>query len=80
VADATRAVDLLQQSVQPGAFSSSNGRAYLTLGNALKAQGKHDEARAAFRSAAEHLNSALGPDHPDSRTAQQLADSDTHNP
>ena len=75
VADATRAVDLLQQSVQPGAFSSWNGRAYLTLGNALKAQGKYDEARAAFRSAAEHLNSALGPDHLDSRTTRQLADS-----
>jgi serine/threonine-protein kinase len=74
VADATRAVDLLQQSVQPGAFSSSNGRAYLTLGNALKAQGKYNEARSAFRSATEHLNSALGPDHPDSRAAQQLAD------
>ena len=80
VADATRAVDLLQQSLQPGAYSSWNGRAYLTLGNALKAQGKDREAQAAFRSAAEHLNNTLGPDHPDSRTARQLADSTLLNP
>jgi tetratricopeptide (TPR) repeat protein len=73
VADAARAVDLLKASAQPGTFSSNLGRAYLALGRALEAQGKSDEARAAFASAAEHLQHAIGPDHPDTRAAQKLA-------
>ncbi len=71
-ADAARAVSLLQEAAQPGTFSSTLGRAYLALGLALQAQGKRDEAHTAFRSAAEHLQSALGPDHPDTRSARQL--------
>jgi serine/threonine protein kinase/Tfp pilus assembly protein PilF len=73
-ADAARALTMLQRSAQPGAFSSDLGRAYLALGRALQAQDKRDEARAALRSAAEHLESALGPDHPDTRSAKQLRD------
>ena len=72
--DAARGLKLLQAAAQPGTFSSSLGRAYLTVGRALQAQGKHEEARAAFASAAEHLQHSLGPDHPDTRSAQQLAD------
>jgi len=72
-ADAARALNLLRAAAQPGTFSSNLGRAYLTLGRALQAQGKRDEAHASFRSAAEHLQHALGPDHPDTRSAQQLA-------
>jgi eukaryotic-like serine/threonine-protein kinase len=71
-ADATRAVSLLQAAAQPGTFSSTLGRAYLALGLALQAQGRRDEARTAFRSAAEHLQSALGPDHPEAHSARQL--------
>jgi hypothetical protein len=41
------------------------------------AQGKTDEARAAARTAVEHLQSTLGPDHPDTRSARQLADAGT---
>jgi hypothetical protein len=41
------------------------------------AQGKTDEARAAARTAVEHLQSAVGPDHPDTRSAWQLAEADT---
>jgi serine/threonine-protein kinase len=72
-ADAGRALSLLQDSTEPGIFSMNVGRAYLALGRALQAQGKPDEAHAAFRSAAEHLEKTLGPDHPDSRAARQLA-------
>jgi serine/threonine protein kinase len=71
--DAARAVSLLQAAVRPRTFSSTLGRAYLALGRGLQAQGKPDEAHTAFRSAVEHLQSALGPDHPDTRSARQLA-------
>ncbi len=76
-ADAARALSLLQASAQPGTFSSNLGRAYLALGRALQAQGKSEEARAAARSAAEQLQNTLGPAHPDTRSARQLADLDT---
>jgi len=72
-ADAARAVSLLQAAAQPGTSSSNLGRAYLALGRALQAESKLDEARAGFRSAAEQLQSTLGPDHPDSRSARQFA-------
>jgi serine/threonine-protein kinase len=72
-ADARLALNLLQEVAPPGAYSSALGGAYLTLGKALRAQGKPDEARTAFLSAAEHLQNALGADHPDSRAASQLA-------
>jgi tetratricopeptide (TPR) repeat protein len=75
--DAARALSLLQATSQPGTFSSNLGRAYLTLARALQAQGKSDEAKAAARSAAEHLQNALGPDHSDTRNARQLAGLET---
>src|SRR6266542_5328465 len=58
-ADTTRALSLFQASGRPGDFSAYIGRAYLTLGHALQAQGKSEEARAAFRSAAENLQNTL---------------------
>ncbi len=72
-ADAARAVNLLRAATRPGAFSSTIGRAYLALGRALQAHGKRDEA---LGSAAEHLQSALGPDHPDTLSAPRLGDLD----
>jgi serine/threonine protein kinase len=69
--DAARALDLLKKSEEPGAFSSDLGHAYYTMGRALQAQGKTEEARAAFRSATENLQGTLGPDHPDTRSARQ---------
>ena len=71
--DAERALGLLQVEAEPGTFSTYLGRTYLALGHALAEQGKSDEARAAFRLAAEHLQHALGTDHPDTRAARQLA-------
>jgi hypothetical protein len=73
-AGAQRALALLQKDAQPGAFSSSFGQAYLSLGRALHARDKSEEARAAFRSAAQHLANAVGPDHPDTLAARQLGE------
>jgi tetratricopeptide (TPR) repeat protein len=74
-ADATRSLDLLQTAAQPRTFSSNTGRAYLALGRALQSRGKLAEAHAAFHSAVEHLQSTLGPDHPETRSARQLEQS-----
>ncbi|MBI3477702.1 MAG: protein kinase [Acidobacteria bacterium] len=73
-ADADRALHILQKSVETGTFSSVLGHAYYSRGLALRAQGKPGEARAAFRSALENLQSTLGPDHPDTHNARQMAD------
>ncbi len=77
VADAARALDMFQKVAQPGEHSRLLGKAYLILARALAAQGKADEARAAAHSAAEHLQASLGPDHPDTQSAQQLAGQQT---
>jgi len=72
--DARRALKTLLDSAQPGTLSSTLGRAYLALGRALQAQGKPEESRSAFRSAVENLESALGPDHSETRNARQLTE------
>jgi len=72
--DMARAMNLLQKEAQPGTFSSTLGRAYLLLARTLQAQSKVDEARAAARSAMEHVQSTVGTDHPDTRSARQLAE------
>lgn len=72
-ADAARALAQLQAAGQPGAFSSYIGIAYLKLGFALAGQGKAEQARDAYRSAAEHLEKTVGPDHPDRQAARRLA-------
>jgi len=74
--DAARALAILKDADQPETPSANWGRAYLTLGRALEAQGRPGEARAAFRSAAEHLRLALGSDHPETRRAQEQANRD----
>ena len=70
-ADATRAADLLQKGAPPDTRSCNLGRAWLGLGRALEAQGRREEAGAAFRSALENLESTLGPDHPETRAARE---------
>ena len=72
--DATRAIHLLSSAIKPGTYSSVLGNAYLALGRALSALGKANDARLAFRSAAENLQNTIGPDHPDTRMAQRLAE------
>lgn len=71
--DATRALGLLQAEMQSGIHSSNVGRAYLAQARALKAQGRLKEAQTASSSAYEHLLDTLGPDHPETRSAFQLA-------
>ena len=71
---ALRAEDVL--STAP--LTSVTGRAYLALGRALQAQHRSGEAAAAFRSAVTHLDSALGPDHADTREARRLLDAAAH--
>ena len=72
--DARRALKILLDATQPGMFSTHLGRAYLALGRALQAQGKREEARTAFRSAVEQMQSAFGPDHKETLAARQLAE------
>ena len=74
--DAWRAVKMLLGSAQPGTLSSTLGRAYLALGRALQAQGKLEESRSAFRPAVESLESALGPDHAETRSARQFVEAE----
>jgi eukaryotic-like serine/threonine-protein kinase len=74
--DANRALRL-QSAAQPGILSSKSGYAYLALGRALRAQNKSGEAHAALRLAVENLQSTLGPGHPDTRSARQMAESES---
>jgi tetratricopeptide (TPR) repeat protein len=73
-ADAARAIDLMQAGMKPGEFSSYLGNAYLALGHALQRQGKPEDSRAAFRSAADNLRNTVGVEHPDFREALTLAE------
>jgi tetratricopeptide (TPR) repeat protein len=79
VVDAERAIGILKKTTDPGTFSRYLGQAYNTLGRALQDQGERDEARAAFRTAAKHLQVTLGPDHPETRRVLALAETErTH--
>ena len=57
-ADARQGLKLSQTSTEPGTFTPFLGQAYGALARALEAQGNHEEARAAFRSAAEQVPAA----------------------
>jgi tetratricopeptide (TPR) repeat protein len=72
-ADALQAVRLMQAAVQPGTYSSLLGNACLDLGRALQAANKREDAGRAFRTAAQNLETTLGPDHPHTLAARQLA-------
>jgi len=73
VADANRGLALLLPKVPAGTLTNKLGYAYIALARALEAQGKHTEAQGAARSALDHLEKSLGPDHPETRKARQLA-------
>ena len=51
------------EAAGPDVLTCWIGRAHLALARALKAQGKLDEARAAYVSAVKHLESSLGKEH-----------------
>jgi eukaryotic-like serine/threonine-protein kinase len=71
--DADRALDLIRTKEQPGTFTFRLGYAYMNRARILESLGRDDEARQAARSAFEHLQKSIGPDHPDTIAAQQLA-------
>ena len=70
--DARRAIKLLEEREDPSILSSNVGRAYLALALALEAEGKPDEAQLAARKAYANLQTTLGSDQPDTRSARQL--------
>jgi serine/threonine-protein kinase len=71
--DAREAVALLEAKARAEDFSSSTGRAYLTLARVLSEQGRAVEAHGVAQQAAEQLQKALGPQHPDTRAAEELS-------
>jgi tetratricopeptide (TPR) repeat protein len=71
--DARQALQLLLQQARPGEFSQSTGHAYLTLARCLTAEGRVAEGRAGAINAADQLTKSVGADHPDTQSAQQLA-------
>lgn len=79
-ADATRAVNMLQDASSPRMLSCNVGGAYLALGRAFAAERKRQEAQSAFHSAVEHLQNTLGSDHPETRTARDLEAMNSYNP
>jgi eukaryotic-like serine/threonine-protein kinase len=80
VADSNRAVALLKSHAPPDSLSSTLGDAYLGLARASDSQGKHSDAKAAAGLAFENLQKCLGPDHPDTLAARQLAGLDPAHP
>jgi eukaryotic-like serine/threonine-protein kinase len=73
------AVSLAQQALEEaqalqGGIRHSNrtGMSYLSLAEARLAQGQTDSARQSLTSALEHLEEALGPNHPATRRARVL--------
>jgi serine/threonine-protein kinase len=73
--DARRALSLLQVGARPDDVSSYIGRTCLILARILKAEGNTVEARTSALRAANQLEKAAGPEHPDTRAANELADS-----
>jgi eukaryotic-like serine/threonine-protein kinase len=71
--DARQALQLLLQQTRPGEFSQSTGQAYLTLARCLTAEGRDLEGRSMARHAADQLEKSIGAEHPDTRSARELA-------
>jgi eukaryotic-like serine/threonine-protein kinase len=71
--DARRALDLLLQQTRAGEFSQATGQAYLTLARCLTAEGRDAEGRVMAQHAADQLEKSIGADHPDTRSARDLA-------
>ena len=71
-ADAARAIAAGLAQLPAGSHSAGLGAAYLTLGEAHAGEGSTDQARAALKTALEHLQSAAGDDHFRTRRAREL--------
>ncbi len=74
LADAERALAIVQEHDDPSLMSSRLGRAYLALGDALHAAGRTEPARSTLTLALQHLEPSVGADHRDTQRARQLRD------
>jgi serine/threonine protein kinase len=72
-ADANLALAALHTDQPAGGVSSKVGQAYLAMARALASEGKTAQARTAASQAVAQLQGSLGSDHPDTKSAQQLA-------
>jgi serine/threonine protein kinase len=72
-ADANLALAALHTDQPAGGVSSKVGQAYLAMARALASEGKTAQARTAASQAVAQLQGSLGLDHPDTKSAQQLA-------
>jgi tetratricopeptide (TPR) repeat protein len=72
-ADANLALAALHTDRAAGGVSSKVGQAYLAMARALASEGKTAQARTAASQAVAQLQGSLGLDHPDTKSAQQLA-------
>jgi tetratricopeptide (TPR) repeat protein len=70
--DAERAAALGVTLVPAGRRAGGIGFSHLLLGEALAAEGRADEARTALRTAIEHLEPTIGPNHPRTVRARKL--------
>lgn len=71
--DANKALQLLQADRDNGTHSSNVGRAYLALALTLQSTGNTIGAQGASQKALENLQDTLGPNHPDTQRAYELA-------
>jgi serine/threonine protein kinase len=71
--DAERAIELYKKQSDPSVPNAGIGRAYLSLGQTLRAEGRAGDAQRAFASALEQLEPTLGEGHTATREARALA-------
>jgi tetratricopeptide (TPR) repeat protein len=71
-ADANLALAALPPEQRTGGVSNKVGEACLALARALAAEGKTAQAHSAAQQALAQLEGSVGPDHPDTRSAQRM--------
>ena len=72
LADAERALLIARTLQSDNPHSSLTGLALSVLAQVHERRGEHAEAQTASQSAVAHLTATLGPDHPETRRAQQV--------
>src|SRR4030095_2422331 len=71
LADARRALEVSRRLQGDKPWSSLTGLSLLSIARVEESRGDHDAARRAAREALPHLTETLGPEHPDTRRAEQ---------
>jgi hypothetical protein len=71
LADARRALEISRQLQGDKPWSSLTGLSLLSIARIEETREDHEGARRAAREALPHLNETLGPEHPDTRHAEQ---------